>query len=113
VVEWQNLPLDPADPVAFMDAIYVMVRAGQVSNRPIYVALAVTCGGHRDFFRLWAGDGGKYWLRVLTEVLNRGVVDVWWWWRWCVWLPGWVARRDRHRVAAGDHPDLHRAPAPQ
>jgi len=28
---------------------------------------------------VWAGDGGegaKYWLRVLTELKNRGVADV-------------------------------------
>jgi len=50
-----------------------------VSNRPIYVALAVTCEGHRDILGLWAGDGGegaKHWLHVLTELKNRGVEDV-------------------------------------
>jgi transposase-like protein len=78
MVEWQNRPLDPVYPVVFIDAIHVKVRDGQVSNRPIYVALAVTCEGHRDILGLWAGDGGegaKYWLHVLTELKNRGVVD--------------------------------------
>jgi putative transposase len=66
MVEWQNRPLDPVYPVVFIDAIHVKVRDGQVSNRPVYVALAVTCEGHRDILGLWAGDGGegaKYWLR--------------------------------------------------
>ncbi|TWD75015.1 transposase-like protein [Kribbella amoyensis] len=79
MVEWQNRPLDPVYPVVFIDAIHVKVRDGQVSNRPIYVALAVTCEGHRDILGLWAGDGGegaKYWLHVLTELKNRGVADV-------------------------------------
>lgn len=55
------------------------VRDGQVANRPIYVALAVTVDGTRDILGLWAGDGGegaKYWLQVLTEIKNRGVADV-------------------------------------
>jgi len=78
MVEWQNRPLDPVYPVVFIDAIHVKVRDGQVSNRPIYVALAVTCEGHRDILGLWVGDGGegaKYWLHVLTELKNRGVAD--------------------------------------
>jgi transposase-like protein len=77
--EWQNRPLDPVYPVVFVDAIHVKIRDGQVANRPIYVALAVTADGQRDILGLWAGDGGegaKYWLHVLTELKNRGVNDV-------------------------------------
>jgi len=77
--EWCNRPLDPVYPVVFIDAIHVKIRDGQVANRPIYVALAVTCDGGRDILGLWAGDGGegaKWWLRVLTEIRNRGVGDV-------------------------------------
>lgn len=79
MVEWQNRPLDPVYPVIFIDAIHVKVRDGRVANRPVYVALAVTCEGHRDVLGLWVGDGGegaKYWLHVLTELKNRGVADV-------------------------------------
>jgi len=79
MAEWQNRPLDPVYPVIFIDAINVKIRDGKVANRPIYVALAVTCEGHRDILGLWAGDGGegaKYWLHVLTEIKNRGVNDV-------------------------------------
>src|SRR3989475_4270714 len=77
--EWQSRPLDSVYPVVFIDAIHVKIRDGQVANRPIYVALAVTCDGGRDILGLWAGDGGegaKYWLRVLTELRNRGAGDV-------------------------------------
>jgi putative transposase len=79
MIEWQNRPLDAVYPVIFIDAIHVKIRDGQVANRPIYVALAVTCEGRRDILGLWAGDGGegaKYWLHVLTELKNRGVADV-------------------------------------
>ncbi|MFV2179989.1 IS256 family transposase [Actinomadura sp. LOL_016] len=79
MAEWQNRPLDPVYPVIFLDAIQVKIRDGQVANRPIYVALAVTVEGTRDILGLWAGDGGgegaKYWLQVLTELKNRGVGD--------------------------------------
>src|SRR5436309_8139021 len=69
----------PVYPVVFNDCIHVEIRDGQVANRPIYVALAVTVDGGRDILGLWAGDGGegaKYWLRVLTELKNRGAGGV-------------------------------------
>lgn len=77
--EWQSRPLDSIYPVIFIDCIHVKIRDGQVANRPIYVALAVTAEGGKDILGLWAGDGGegaKYWLRVLTELKNRGIADV-------------------------------------
>jgi len=81
MADWQNRPLDAVYPVIFIDAINVKIRDGQVANRPIYVALAVTVDGERDILGLWAGEhgdgeGAKYWLRVLTEIKNRGVSDV-------------------------------------
>jgi transposase-like protein len=77
---WQSRPLDPVYPVIFLDAVNVKIRDGQVANRPIYVALAVTCEGTRDILGLWAGEhgdgeGAKYWLRVLSEIKNRGTQD--------------------------------------
>jgi transposase-like protein len=79
--EWQNRPLDPVYPVVFIDAINVKIRDGNVANRPIYIALGVTVDGTRDVLGLWAGEhgdgeGSKYWLRVLSEIKNRGTGDV-------------------------------------
>ena len=81
LAEWQSRPLDPVYPVIFIDAIRVKIRDGQVANRPIYLALGVTVNGERDILGVWAGEhgdgeGAKYWLRVLTEIKNRGVGDV-------------------------------------
>ena len=81
MAEWQSRPLDPVYAVIFIDAINVKIREGQVANRPIYLALGVTVDGERDMLGLWAGEhgdgeGAKYWLRVLTEIKNRGVRDV-------------------------------------
>ena len=79
MTEWCNRPLESVYPLVFIDAIFVKVRDGQVTNRPIYVAIGVTCAGERDILGLWAGDGGegaKFWLSVLTEIKNRGTADV-------------------------------------
>ncbi|UPK66057.1 IS256 family transposase [Rhodococcus pyridinivorans] len=79
MTEWSVRPLDPVYPVLFIDAIHVKIRDGQVTNRPVYVAIGVTVDGHRDILGLWAGDGGegaKFWLAVLTEIRNRGTGDV-------------------------------------
>jgi transposase-like protein len=79
MTEWQNRPLDSVYPVVFIDCVNVKVRDGQVANRPVYMAVAVTAEGRRDILGLWIGDGGegaKYWLQVLTEIKNRGAADV-------------------------------------
>jgi putative transposase len=81
LAEWQSRPLDAVYAVLFIDVINVKIRDGNVANRPVYVALAVTAAGERDVLGLWAGDhgdgeGAKYWLRVLTEIKNRGTADV-------------------------------------
>jgi transposase-like protein len=81
MAEWQSRPLDVVYPVLFIDCVNVKIRDGNVANRPIYVALAVTVDGTRDILGLWAGEhgdgeGAKYWLRVLSEIKNRGVADV-------------------------------------
>jgi transposase-like protein len=81
LAEWQSRPLDAVYPVIFIDVINVKIRDGNVANRPIYVALAVTVDGEREVLGLWAGEhgdgeGARYWLRVLTEIKNRGTRDV-------------------------------------
>ena len=81
MAEWQSRPLDPVYAVVFIDAIRVKIREGQVANRPVYLALGVTADGERDVLGLWAGEhgdgeGAKFWLRVLTEIKNRGTGDV-------------------------------------
>jgi len=81
LAEWQSRPLDAVYAVLFIDVINVKIREGQVANRPIYVVLGVTADGERDILGLWAGEhgdgeGARFWLRVLTEIKNRGTRDV-------------------------------------
>jgi len=76
---WQTRPLDPIYPIVYLDALIVKIRDnGQVQNRAIYVAIAVTMDGHKEVLGLWtsANEGAKFWLQVLTDIQNRGVKDL-------------------------------------
>jgi len=77
---WHTRPLERVYAAVFIDALHVKIRDGQVGPRPIYAAIGVDLGGHRDVLGMWAGEGdgesAKYWLAVLTELRNRGVADI-------------------------------------
>src|SRR5260370_7665029 len=103
LAEWQSRPLDAVYAVLFIDAINVKIREGQVANRPIYLALGVTVDGERDVLGLWAGEhgdgeGAKYWLRILSEIKNRAVRDVFM--LFSHWLKGLPAAA----TPSGSHP---------
>src|SRR3954451_10117552 len=77
--DWASRPLDAVYAAAFIDAIHVKVRDGQVANRPVYAAIGVTVDGHKDVLGLWMGTGGegaKFWMSVLIDLKNRGIRDV-------------------------------------
>jgi len=80
MVAWQNRPLDRVYPVILIDAIVVKIRDGQVTNRPVYVAMGINLDGQRDVLGMWVGpsgggEGAKFWMTVLTELRNRGIQD--------------------------------------
>ena len=79
VQEWQNRPLEGIYPILYLDALFVKMRhEGRVENRAVYVVLGVGLDGVKDVLGLWVADteGPKFWLRVVTELRNRGVQDV-------------------------------------
>ena len=79
VSAWQARPLEPCYPVIFMDAIRVNIRSdGAVSNKAVFVALAILPDGTRDVLGLWfqANEGAKFWAKVLNDLRNRGVQDI-------------------------------------
>jgi putative transposase len=79
IAEWQNRPLEALYPLIFFDAIRVKVRdEGTVRNKAVYVALGVRPDGAKEILGLWIepSEGAKFWLRVMTELKNRGVEDV-------------------------------------
>lgn len=62
-----------------MDAIRVNIRSdGTVSNKAVFVALAILPDGTRDVLGLWfqANEGAKFWAKVLSDLRNRGVQDI-------------------------------------
>jgi putative transposase len=77
--EWQNRPLDSVYPVIYLDAIVCKVRHdGQVRNKAAHIAIGVDVDGRKHVLGIWieTAEGAKFWLRVITELRNRGVEDV-------------------------------------
>lgn len=79
VNEWQSRLLDPVYPIVFFDAIVVKIRdEGKVKNKAVYLALGVNCDGKKELLGMWIEDteGAKFWLKIVTELKNRGVEDI-------------------------------------
>lgn len=79
VKEWQNRPLDPIYPVIIFDALRVKIRdEGIVRNKAVYLALGIARDGSKDVLGIWIEqtEGAKFWLKVMSELRNRGVQDV-------------------------------------
>jgi putative transposase len=77
---WQNRPLDDCYLVVWIDALVVKVRVdGVVRNRPAYLVLGLNMEGKKEALALVIGTGdesAKFWLKVLTDLRNRGVRTV-------------------------------------
>lgn len=79
IKEWQSRPLDPMYPFVFMDAIHYKIREdGRILNRAAYVVLGVTLDGTKDILSITIGanESSKFWLGMLNDLKNRGVMDV-------------------------------------
>jgi putative transposase len=81
VKAWQSRPLDELYPILYLDALYVNIKvSGRVSKRAVYVVLGITQTGDKELLGLWFGEaeseGAKFWLKVLTDLKNRGLQDI-------------------------------------
>lgn len=77
--EWQNRALDTIYPIVFMDAIHYKVRSeGRIINKAAYIAIGINLEGIKEILGIWIGENesSKYWLKVLTDIKNRGVKDI-------------------------------------
>lgn len=77
--EWQNRPLDEVYPVLYLDATILKVRSeGRVINKSAYLAIGINLEGLKDVLGIWLeqNEGAKFWLKVMTELKNRGVRDI-------------------------------------
>ncbi|MBE0345925.1 hypothetical protein PPEP_a0908 [Pseudoalteromonas peptidolytica F12-50-A1] len=79
VIEWQSRPLDAIYPIVYLDCIVVKVRQDKrVINKSIFLALGINTEGHKELMGMWIAEneGAKFWLKVLTELQQRGVEDI-------------------------------------
>lgn len=79
VKEWQNRPLEEIYPVLYFDATIVKVRSeGRVINKSAYLAVGISLEGMKDILDIWLEqtEGAKFWMKVMTELKNRGVQDI-------------------------------------
>jgi transposase-like protein len=79
IKEWQNRPLPNIYAVVFMDAIRFNVRRdGQITKKAAYMSVGIDLEGKKDVLGIWIGEheSAKFWLTVLNELKNRGVLDI-------------------------------------
>ena len=79
VKAWQSRTLEPVYPIVYFDAIVVKIRhEGKVTNRAIYLALAINLEGKKEVLGMWSSEneGARFWLAVATELKNRGLQDI-------------------------------------
>ena len=79
VQAWQSRPLDAVWPIVYLDALVIKARdQGVVVNKSAYLALGTNVDGKKEVLGLWleANEGAKFWLKVITELKNRGVEDI-------------------------------------
>jgi putative transposase len=66
-------------PIVYLDALVIKVRdQGTVTNKSAYLAIGVNMAGTKEVLGLWleGTEGAKFWLKILTELKNRGVQDI-------------------------------------
>lgn len=77
--EWQGRSLQKVYPIVYFDAIHYKVREnGKVVTKASYTCLGIDSEGRKEVLGIWIGEaeGARFWLRVCTELQNRGVKDI-------------------------------------
>lgn len=79
VQQWRKRPLAAVWPIVYLDAMVIRVRdSGSVRRKSAYLAIGVGVDGRKEVLGLWLEEteGAKFWLKVVTELKNRGVEDI-------------------------------------
>jgi putative transposase len=79
VSAWQKRPLEAIYAVVWLDALILKIRdQGMVVNKAAYLAIGLTLDGKKEVLGLWleSTEGARFWLKVMTELRNRGVQDI-------------------------------------
>jgi hypothetical protein len=113
VAAWQARPLEPTYPLVFSGALRARIRdEGAARNKAVHIALGVRADGTKEILGPWLeqNEGAKFWLRVMNELRNRGVEDI-----FMAVVDGLKGFPDaiRARVSGRHDADLHCPPAAQ
>jgi putative transposase len=79
VQEWRKRPLAAVWPIVYLDALVIRVReGGSVRRKSVYLAIGVGVEGRKEVLGMWLEEteGAKFWLKVVTELKNRGIEDI-------------------------------------
>ena len=79
VEQWQNRPLKEEYYFVFMDAIHYKVKTNnRIVSKAAYIVVGIDDDGFKDVLGIWIGanETSKFWLKVLTDLRNRGVNKV-------------------------------------
>lgn len=79
IEEWQHRPLNSEYYFVFMDAIHYKVKHNnRIVSKAAYVVMGIDDDGFKDVLGIWIGENesSKFWLKVLTDLKNRGVERV-------------------------------------
>jgi putative transposase len=63
----------------YLDATILKVRhEGRVINKSAYLAVGINLEGLKEVLGIWLeqNEGAKFWLKVMAELKNRGVQDI-------------------------------------
>jgi len=76
---WQSRPLDSVYPIVFFDALRIKIKEnGRILNKAVHLVLGINEEGDKDLLGVWIAkeEGAKFWLRVLNDIKNRGIQDI-------------------------------------
>ena len=79
IEEWQSRPLPSAYIITYMDGSHFKARDnGRIVTKCAYILLGITPEGMKEVLGIWIGEaeGAKFWMKVLTDIRNRGVEDI-------------------------------------
>ncbi len=79
VSKWRTRPLAAVWPIVYLDAMVIRIReGGTVRRKSAYMAIGINVEGQKEVLGLWLEqtEGAKFWLKVITELKNRGVDDI-------------------------------------
>lgn len=77
--QWQQRPLESHYPFIWLDAIHYKVKVeGRYESQAVYTVLGLNLEGKKEVLGLYLSEseGANFWLSVLTDLNNRGVVDI-------------------------------------